>query len=72
MRLDRLNAVQINQTFVSKIPSDSINEFINCLSPIASRMEKILLTKSPMILMTLSKDSFCIVFGITDNQKILL
>ena len=45
MRLDRLNAVQINQTFASKISSDSINEFINCLSPIATRMEKNIIDK---------------------------
>ena len=45
MSLDRLNAVQINQTFASNISSDSINEFINCLSPIATRMEKNIIDK---------------------------
>jgi len=45
MRLDRLNAVLINETFVSKISSDSIAEFINCLSPIASRMESNIIDK---------------------------
>lgn len=39
MRLDRLNAVQINNTFVSKIPNDSLLYLINSLSPIASRLE---------------------------------
>ena len=39
MRLDRLNAVQIQNTFVSRIPADSLTESINCLSPIATRLE---------------------------------
>ena len=39
MKLDRLNAVQIHNTFVSKIPLDSLTESINCLSPIATRLE---------------------------------
>ena len=45
MQLDRLNAVLINHTFVSSIPSDSISDFINCLSPIASRMESNIIDK---------------------------
>ena len=45
MQLDRLNAVLINHTFVSNIPSDSISDFINCLSPIASRMESNIIDK---------------------------
>jgi GWxTD domain-containing protein len=45
MQLDRLNAVLINHTFVSSISSDSISDFINCLSPIASRMESNIIDK---------------------------
>ena len=45
MRLDRLNAVQIKHTFVSNVSSDSISEFIKCLSPISTRMESNIIDK---------------------------
>ena len=45
MRLDRLNSVQIKHTFVSNVSSDSISEFIKCLSPISTRMESNIIDK---------------------------
>ena len=37
--INRLNAVNISNTFSNELAKDSLNEFINCLSPIASPFE---------------------------------
>jgi GWxTD domain-containing protein len=39
MDIDRLNSVTIANTFSSELDKDSLTEFINCLSPIASPFE---------------------------------
>ena len=39
MDIDRLNSVTISNTFSSELHKDSLTEFINCLSPIASPFE---------------------------------
>ena len=40
MKLNRLNAVSIMNTFAHDLPSDSLNEFMKCLVPLASNLEK--------------------------------
>ncbi len=40
MKIDRLNAVHINNTFVSYIDQDSLSDFLECLSPIATNLER--------------------------------
>lgn len=39
LAMDQLNAVNFSNTFCSKLPSDSLDEFIQCLAPIASPFE---------------------------------
>ena len=40
MKLNRLNSVSIANTFASDIHQDSLNEFMKCLAPLASNLEK--------------------------------
>ena len=40
MKLNRLNSVSIANTFASILPQDSLNEFMKCLAPLASNLEK--------------------------------
>lgn len=40
MKLNRLNSVSIANTFASDIHQDSLNEFMECLAPLASNLEK--------------------------------
>ena len=40
MKLNRLNSVSIANTFASILPPDSLNEFMKCLAPLASNLEK--------------------------------
>ena len=40
MKLNRLNSVSITNTFASILPQDSLNEFMKCLVPLASNLEK--------------------------------
>ncbi len=45
MNLDFLSSVSISNSFCSFLPSDSLTEFIECLSPIASPNELIIIDK---------------------------
>jgi len=45
MNLDYLNAVDINNSFSANLPKDSITEFINCLAPIASPNELMIIDR---------------------------
>jgi len=45
MNLDYLNAVDINNSFSANLPKDSISEFINCLAPIASPNELMIIDR---------------------------
>ena len=40
MKLNRLNSVSIANTFASILPQDSLDEFLKCLAPLASNLEK--------------------------------
>ena len=40
MKLNRLNSVSIANTFASDLHQDSLNEFMKCLAPLASNLEK--------------------------------
>ena len=40
MKLNRLNSVFIANTFASDLHQDSLNEFMKCLAPLASNLEK--------------------------------
>ena len=40
MKLNRLNSVSIANTFASILPQDSLDEFLRCLAPLASNLEK--------------------------------
>ena len=59
IRIDRLNAVEISNTFASYLPEDSIMDFISCLSPIATNLERgIIDKKAENINDTLKKQFF--------------
>jgi GWxTD domain-containing protein len=45
MQIDRLNAVQVENTFVAYLSSDSLAEFMQCLSPIATHLERNIIDK---------------------------
>ena len=45
IRIDKLNAVEINNTFASYLHQDSLMDFISCLSPIASNLERSIIDK---------------------------
>ncbi len=40
MKLNRLNSVSIANTFASTLSHDSLNEFMKCIAPLASHLEK--------------------------------
>ncbi len=40
MKLNRLNSVSIANTFASILPHDSLDEYLKCLAPLASNLEK--------------------------------
>lgn len=40
MKIDRLNAVHINNTFAAYINKDSLSYFLECLSPVATNLER--------------------------------
>ncbi len=39
IKIDRLNSVNINNTFASRMPEDSLKDFMQCLTPISSTLE---------------------------------
>lgn len=45
IQINRLNAVQINNTFAAYLNQDSLLEFIQCLSPISSNLERNIIDK---------------------------
>jgi GWxTD domain-containing protein len=39
IKIDRLNSVNISNTFASRMPDDSLKDFLQCLTPISSTLE---------------------------------
>ena len=65
MKLNRLNSVSIANTFASILPQDSLNEFMKCLAPLASNLEKNIIDNKLNDIDDTLKDNSSTAFGIT-------
>ena len=67
IQLDRLNAVQINNTFAAFVFQDSLLEFLQCLSPIATNLERNIIDKKAIDLNDTLKKQFLFSFWYNRN-----
>ncbi len=68
INLDYLNAVNINNSFTEKLPTDSLTEFINCLSPIASPNELMIIDRKIDNMSDSTKRQFFYSFWFNQNN----
>lgn len=69
MKVDRLNAVQINNTFAAFVYKDSLVDFLHCLSPIATHLERNIIDKKVITLNDTLKRQFLFSFWYNRNPN---
>ena len=66
--LDYLNAVEISNNFTKNLPKDSLDEFINCLAPIASPNELMIIDRKLEKMSDSTKRQFFYSFWYNQNN----
>jgi len=69
MKIDRLNAVQVNNTFAAYLNKDSLTDFLECLSPLATNLERNIIDKKILNMNDTLKKQFMFSFWYNRNPN---